>query len=490
MRRKLWGVVVVATLVGACGGGGSKGGTVVARADQEELSAEWVANVIHTAKGMTPNIRLSNYLADIWVDLSLFAQASTSGTLADSTTVADAMWFDLLKFSLLRWHDSVVSERVGLTDAQIDSTAAALDMRLSQHLLIRTSGDKAADAEVLKRIQGLHAQIRGGASFDSLAAEYGEDGTREQGGWLPLASRNSFVAEFTTALWKLAPGELAPLVKTDYGYHIVRRASATVGDSAIRAAARDSLMARYGLGVADSLLSDMSTQRKFTVKADAPTHVKAALQDLAGARKKSTALATFTGGELSMVEFLRWFDVALSSNPMGGADLIEQMRSMPDSALAQLLNEVGRNQMLAEFVIENGITYTPAEWADVHAAYQSGVDSLAAHMGLTSIDPALSGNARKEAAAAKVMEYFQRVQDREVMLEAPPGALTFVLRGRYPFAYFADGLQNSVNLAIAKNAADGGGIPPLQDGMQPTGDPDLIVPAPGGPPVGGNDGNQ
>ncbi len=62
-----------------------------------------------------------------------------------------------------------------------------------------------------------------GASFEALAAEFGEDPTKDRGGDLGYFSKGRMVPEFEKAAWGLKVGELSGLVETQFGYHIIKK---------------------------------------------------------------------------------------------------------------------------------------------------------------------------------------------------------------------------------------------------------------------------
>ncbi len=66
-------------------------------------------------------------------------------------------------------------------------------------------------------------KLKKGESFAKLAMEYSLDGSRKQGGDLGYFGRGVMVKEFEDAAFKLKPGEVSGLVKTQFGYHIIRR---------------------------------------------------------------------------------------------------------------------------------------------------------------------------------------------------------------------------------------------------------------------------
>ncbi len=62
-----------------------------------------------------------------------------------------------------------------------------------------------------------------GESFGKLAEQYSIDGTRKQGGDLGYFGRGVMVKEFETAAFGLQKGQVSGIVKTQFGYHIIKR---------------------------------------------------------------------------------------------------------------------------------------------------------------------------------------------------------------------------------------------------------------------------
>ena len=62
-----------------------------------------------------------------------------------------------------------------------------------------------------------------GKSFEILAKDFSLCGSAAQGGDLGEFSKGMMVEAFEKALLKLATGEISDIVKTQFGYHLIKR---------------------------------------------------------------------------------------------------------------------------------------------------------------------------------------------------------------------------------------------------------------------------
>lgn len=107
------------------------------------------------------------------------------------------------------------------TDAEIKAYYDANKSQFEQKAATRAShilfkaDDKATAEKVL-------AQVKAGGDFAALAKQYSQDpGSAANGGDLGWPT-TPYVAEFQAALSKLKIDEISPLVKTTYGWHIIK----------------------------------------------------------------------------------------------------------------------------------------------------------------------------------------------------------------------------------------------------------------------------
>jgi peptidyl-prolyl cis-trans isomerase D len=93
-----------------------------------------------------------------------------------------------------------------------------------EHILLMTVGKTDAEVdEIKKKAQDILNQAKKGANFEDLAKKYSEDpGTKDKGGDLGWIIQGQTVAEFEKAAFSLPKGSISDLVKTQYGFHILK----------------------------------------------------------------------------------------------------------------------------------------------------------------------------------------------------------------------------------------------------------------------------
>ena len=91
----------------------------------------------------------------------------------------------------------------------------------ASHILLKTEGKD--DATVKAKAEEILKQAKAGADFADLAKKNSEDEqSAKNGGDLDYFGRGRMVPEFDQAVFAMQPGQLSDLVKTQYGYHVIK----------------------------------------------------------------------------------------------------------------------------------------------------------------------------------------------------------------------------------------------------------------------------
>lgn len=477
MRRSMLWLGTVAVALSACGKSDmfSAHPDVVAKAAGQELTAERVAEILTSVKGIQLEPEAAKFVADIWVDYTLFAQKVAEGdVMADSAFIREAMWTDVASFQAGQLFDSLIARRQPITTEKMDSAIAASGMVNIQHVLVSVeqTASEAQRVAARKKIDGVLARARAGADFSELARDNSDDpGSKDNGGVYGPVPRGQFVPAFDSTSFALAPGEISDVVPTQFGFHIIRRLSAEEARPRFEQALEPALLNQMEV----SYYAGLDSSRKIKVASGAAPRAKEALLDLDGNINNRKKLVTFEGGALTVADFVRWIR-AQTNDPTQGPQLLQQMRQVPDSMMEMGLRETAQRYLFLKEAEREGMDLTAEQWGEVTSFFSSTLDSIKTDVQLTpeAIDPNASEADRRAAAAMKVDQFFDQMLTGQTRLRLLPGMLAWTLRSRGEYGVNPAGISRAIELAREKLAAEGG----------TNGAPQVIRPAPGGPPVG------
>ena len=92
------------------------------------------------------------------------------------------------------------------------------------HILFRTAqDDESTIPEAKAKAERVLGQLNAGADFAELAKVHSQDGAASKGGELPgWRDKGSLVPAFEKVAYDLRPGEISGLVRSQFGYHIIK----------------------------------------------------------------------------------------------------------------------------------------------------------------------------------------------------------------------------------------------------------------------------
>ncbi|HEV7766918.1 MAG TPA: peptidylprolyl isomerase [Thermoanaerobaculia bacterium] len=128
-----------------------------------------------------------------------------------------------------------IEKGITVTDEELkkkyDENKNQYEQVKARHILIAFKGSPAAqvgkteltEEQAKAKADDLRKQIEGGASFDELAKKESDDvGSGARGGDLGAFGRGQMVPEFEKAAFEAKSGELTPVVRTQFGYHLIK----------------------------------------------------------------------------------------------------------------------------------------------------------------------------------------------------------------------------------------------------------------------------
>jgi PPIC-type PPIASE domain len=415
---------------------------VIARANDQTLSVERVAGWVGNSKQVPLEPLALSRLSHVWVDFALFAQALAAGKdLRDSATMTAAMWPVVSELKWQRFHDKLVA-RGDLTPRQVDSAYGAGQFRMFQHILIQLPPNSSADVDAQKRrrAEQLLPQARGGAAqFRQLAARYSDDpGSKVQGGALGLATRGQFVPAFEDAAWELGPGDVSPVVKSPFGYHIIRRPPL----AEVRDSFRVGVQGQIARSADSVYLDSLSTKLRIEAVDRAPAYVRAAVQDMDASRSSNRVLVDYRGGSFRVRNFVRWIS---AMDPQ----VMQALPQATDDQIKQFLKLVAQRDLVIRQADSAKVTLTAQDWQQVRAGHDSAIAMLGSILNLSArtLDSAGTPEERSNFALARVNDYLERVlQGRARYFPVPP-ALAETLRDQARWNVDEAGVRRAVERA-------------------------------------------
>ena len=170
--------------------------------------------------------------AEEYVRMRLLANEGEKSRLAEDPEVKAQLVLarnnTLAAAQLERMQDALV-----ISDEQLmtyyEAEKESLEQVKARHILIAPVGSPAApeegalpDDEARAKAEEIRAQLLAGGDFAEIAkTESHDQGSGARGGELGEFGRNMMVPEFEEAAFTQEIGKIGPLVKTQFGYHII-----------------------------------------------------------------------------------------------------------------------------------------------------------------------------------------------------------------------------------------------------------------------------
>jgi len=225
-----------------------------------------------------------------------------------------------------------VESRITVTDAEVDNFLASTPDAFSgtealiAHILLRAPESPTQQdlARLSARADEIMKLLTGGEDFGKVAASYSDAPDAVQGGLIGWRSADRLPALFAEAVQGLKPGELAPVLRSPAGLHIVKlvdfRRGGTTG-----AERQEQTRASHILLRTSEVLSDTEAQARLIALRERIVNGES-FADLA--RAHSADLSAAKGGELGWIlqgDTVPEFERAM--NALGPGEVSQPVRS-------------------------------------------------------------------------------------------------------------------------------------------------------------------
>ena len=474
MRRLALAAIAVgalAQLVGCNSGALSAHADTVAKAGSEELTVKKLSELLGASK-VPLRKDVVKVVADLWVNYQLLAKAGANGDSLNSAKELDsALWAPIANARARKFFEVVSKNWTVTAPTDGETRYNNGEVFAASHILYRLP-EKGATPEQIQqlstRADSLH-KVLTPANFASLAGRFSQDpGSASQGGSLGAFPKGMMAPEFETALKAVKPGEISPVVKTRFGFHIIYR---PVYSGVTAQVAQ--LMQQRGAAAAESTYwARLEAANTVAVKSDAPKMARDVVGDLDGYRASSMVLATSKKGDFTARQLVRWID---AYPPEQG--LIPQIQNAADTIIPTLIKNFMRNELFLKQADSARVDLTDQEKSQIRAEFRTLVINSWTQLGVAPNQLTDSGKtvaARQTIAATRVNKFLESMLVSDGAFVPIARSMDLMLRMRYPGSKIVDaGVDRALEAATKLRGS--------ADSTRAANRPASAVPMPGAP---------
>jgi peptidyl-prolyl cis-trans isomerase D len=445
MNRSLSFVLLGASLV-ACQGfkeAMSSHVDIAAKAGSQELSVGRLSDLLVKVKvPITPDI--AKTVTDLWVTYQLMGQAAAHGdSLTDTTLINKAMWPLIAQARASKWHDEIAKSYPALDTAAAQAKYESGDVLAASHilLLVPQGATQAQKDSIKKKADALRAQVNA-ENFATLAKANSQDpSSARNGGSLGVFPKGVMVKEFESALTALKPGEISPVVLSQFGYHIIRRTPFSDAKADVTR-----FVSGGAMRTADSVyFTKLEASGDVKFKPDAAKSIRSVVPDIEGHRGDQTVIATSKAGDFTVGRLAQWIDAAPQKE-----QIRQGLQNAPDSGLMQLARTIIRNELLLKQADSAKVSLDAAEMTQMHSGFTSLVNQRFDELGVAPKMLSDSGKtpvARERVAAAHIDGYLDKLFANQTRYIDVPGPVQTALRDKYDWKVNNTALSEAVERA-------------------------------------------
>ena len=199
----------------------AKGGKVVAEIGKEKITLEEVDQTIKDVPQQYQAMALTrkDMLLDSMINQKLLYEEALKQNLGKDAGVKKQIEDATKEIVIKEYLKKEIEQKVTVSDADAktfydgnkDKFKEPEKIKIS-HILVDTEPEA----------KDILAKLKGGADFATLAKEKSKCPSKDKGGDLGLIGKGQTVPEFEKAAFALQPGQLSDVVKSQFGYHIIK----------------------------------------------------------------------------------------------------------------------------------------------------------------------------------------------------------------------------------------------------------------------------
>lgn len=470
MRIRRLSLIVLGTVAPLVACDGLQSGDTVAKAGGQQLSVERLGNLLG-GSGAPVTKETARAITDLWTNYQLVAAASVQGDSMATSAEADSALQSVYNRMLVdRWQrDFVPSLQAKVDTTQFAQRYADGAILHARHILVSVPQDAtpAKKAELKAKVDAIRARITPATFAATATKESNDPGSAPRGGLLGAFQKGQMVPQFEQGTMATAPGEISPVIESQFGYHIIYRSTyaEAKGDVAPQ-------LVQVGMASAEStFVAGLEKEAGMEVKDNAVATLRTVSGDLTANLGNSAVLASLKGGNFTA----RDAAMLLLSIPQRG-QLIQQIAQAPDSVVReQLVKPMVRTELVLRAAKAAGTKLDTAEVGQVRRSFSSALQAAWNGLGVSPqvlADSAKEPSTKATFAAARVETMLDRVVAGQVPLVQVPVPVELALRKKYPASFSLAALDKAVEKAKAVRAQS--------DSARKAAVPQSVVPIPGG----------
>jgi parvulin-like peptidyl-prolyl isomerase len=466
---------------------------VVAKAGSQELSVNRLGDLLGNAKLQVPVTRPNaQIIADIWTGYQQLAYAAAhNDSLNDKKAIDQAVAPMVNAQKLNHFMDSIQKSFKPDSGSEAAYNAAAGDLVAARHILIgyKNPGVPPSTAEkdsVRKKAEMVRAQLTD-ANFTEMVKKYSTDpGAAQNNGNYGVFGKADMVPQFSNAIVNLKPGEISQPVESQFGFHIIQRLpyAQVKNDFAQKYAPASQAVAMK------AYVAQAESAAKIQVKDNAVATIKTVAREPNKHRTDNSTLATFTGGDLTVADFLGWVETMPPQS-----QILQRIPDAPDSLLKPFVKDLAKQEVFLKRANEAKVDLSEQERTGMYTELGQLVTSIWQGLNIdpkSLADSAKSTAERERLAASRVDNYLDRMLGGQAQLLTVPAPLKKILDTKYEWSINDAGLDRAFERAqhvrASADSAKAVNTPKSQVPIPGMGAPGGAAPpgAAGAPPAGGD----